>query len=288
MSASVQKVPVQKVSVHGGHSGQYCHHAKNSLEEVVQAYIAAGYSWAGITEHMPPLNDSMRYPDEAESNISTEHLQHQFLRYFAEVRNLQKKYADRIRLFAAFETETYHGSASYVHKLVKATKPDYIVGSVHHVGSIGIDVNRELYEEAKHKAGSTEHLYNQYFDLQYAMLQDLKPAVVGHFDLIRIFDDDYLDTLELPAVWSRIERNLGYIAEQGFILDFNLRGFDKAIEQYPSVAVLKLALQLGIAVVPGDDSHGISSVGRNYERGIDVLRSLGHNCQWPEPMLFEW
>jgi histidinol-phosphatase (PHP family) len=45
---------------------------------------------------------------------------------------------------------------------------------------------------------------------------------------------------------------------------------------------------LGIAVVPGDDSHGVNSVGRNYERGIEVLRSLGHACEWQQPMLFSW
>lgn len=274
--------------MHGGHSGEFCNHARNSLEEVVQAYIASGYRWAGITEHMPPLNDAMRYPDEAEKGLSAKALQEQFQRYFAEVRRLQNKYQHSITLFCAFETETYHGSSSFVRELIESTKPDYIVGSVHHVGGIGIDVNRELYEEAKARAGSLEQLYCQYFDLQMAMMQELKPSVIGHFDLIRIFDDDYLDTLELPAVWSRIERNLGYIAEQGFILDFNLRGFDKAIEQYPSVPVLKLALQLGIAVVPGDDSHGISSVGRNYERGIEVLKGLGHHCRWQQPMLFTW
>jgi histidinol-phosphatase (PHP family) len=279
---------IARVSVHGGHSGQFCLHAKSTLDEVIQAYIAAGYSWVGITEHMPPLNDSVRYPDEAEQGLTAKALQEQFQRYFAEVRRLQLQYADRITLLCAFETETYLGSASYVRELIDSTHPDYIVGSVHHVGGIGIDVDRELYEEAKAKAGSLEHLYCQYFDLQYAMLQELKPSVVGHFDLIRIFDDDYLDTLELPSVWSRIERNLGYIAEQGFIIDFNLRGFDKAIEQYPSVPVLKLALQLGAIVVPGDDSHGVSSVGRNYERGLEVLKALGHNCQWQQPMLFRW
>ncbi len=279
---------IDKVSVHGGHSGQFCLHARSSLEEVVQAYIAAGYRWVGITEHMPPLNDSVRYPDEADAGLTASALQQQFLSYFAEVRRLQQLYADRIQLFCAFETETYHGSASYVRELIETTRPDYIVGSVHHVGGIGIDVDRELYEEARTKAGSLEHLYCQYFDLQLAMLHELKPSVVGHFDLIRIFDDDYLDTLELPAVWSRIERNLAYIAEQGFILDFNLRGFDKAVEQYPSLPVLKLALQLGVSVVPGDDSHGVNSVGRNYKRGIEVLKSLGHHCQWQRPMLFQW
>ena len=55
---------------------------------------------------------------------------------------------------------------------------------------------------------------------------------------------DQTPQIHIPhSSWSRVERNLAYIAEQGFILDFNLRGFDKAIEQYPSLPVLKLALQ---------------------------------------------
>ena len=55
------------VSVHGGHSGQFCGHAKNTLEEIVLAYIDKGYPWVGITEHMPPVADAFVYlaSDEA-------------------------------------------------------------------------------------------------------------------------------------------------------------------------------------------------------------------------------
>ena len=72
---------IARVSVHGGHSGQFCLHAKSTLDEVIQAYIAAGYSWVGITEHMPPLNDSVRYPDEAEQGLTAQALQEQFQAY---------------------------------------------------------------------------------------------------------------------------------------------------------------------------------------------------------------
>ena len=44
---------IQKVSIHGGHSGQYCCHAEDTLEEIVLAYIEHGYTWVGLTEHMP-------------------------------------------------------------------------------------------------------------------------------------------------------------------------------------------------------------------------------------------
>ncbi|MES2624056.1 MAG: histidinol-phosphatase [Pseudomonadota bacterium] len=281
MQRSLQTI--QKVSVHGGHSGQFCLHAKNNLEEVVEAYIAQGFSWVGITEHMPPMTDDHRYPDEAEHGITSDALQKQFARYFTECRALQEKYADRIKLFTAFETETYPGSVSYIQKLMKATKPDYIVGSVHHVGGNSIDVNSQLYEKAKMESGDLEQLYCNYFDAQLTMLGELEPSVVGHFDLIRIFDSNYLETLQLHSVWARVVRNLELIAELDLILDFNLRGFDKTVEQYPSLPVLKKAIELGIAIVPGDDSHGVNSVGRNYDRGVALLAELGHNCQWREP-----
>ena len=118
------------------------------------------------------------------------------------------------------------------------------------------------------------------------MIEALQPAVVGHFDLIRIFDKDYLQTLQQPEVQRRITRNLQLIADLGLIMDFNLRGFDKSAEQYPSLPVLQQALKLGVTVVPGDDSHGVASVGRNWDRGVAILRELGHDCHWREPALF--
>jgi histidinol-phosphatase (PHP family) len=277
-----------KVSVHGGHSGQFCHHAKDTLEDVVRAYVDAGFTWVGITEHMPPLDDSRRYPDEVASAISASSLQQRFTSYFDECRRLQQYFAGRIRLFTAFETETYPGATTYVKQLIEETKPDYIVGSVHHVGGIGIDYSAEHYQQAVQAAGSVEQLYCDYFDDQFCMLEALQPAVVGHFDLIRIFDPNYLDTLQHAAVQQRIARNLELIADLGLIMDFNLRGFDKSIEQYPCLPILQQAFAKGVIIVPGDDSHGVSSVGRNYDRGVTRLVELGHDCHWQQPRLYEY
>ncbi len=273
----------QKVSVHGGHSGQFCNHAKDSLQEVIEAYIAQGFSWVGITEHLPPLSDAERYPDEVEDGLSAAFLQQRFVDYFRHARELQQQYADRIELLIALETETYPGYAAYVQDSIARLRPDYIVGSVHHACGLPIDVNASLYREAVAVAGSVEALYCAYFDAQYGMLQKLQPAVVGHFDLIRIFDPDYLKTLARPAVQKCMQRNLEYIAAQDFIMDFNLRGFDKSTEQYPCMPVLQQALAAGITVVPGDDSHGVSSVGRNYGRGLAILEELGVTGPWRKP-----
>ena len=98
MNKGLEKIlaNTDKVSVHGGHSGQFCQHAQDSLESIIQAYIEQGFKWAGITEHIPPLSDEMRYPDEAEAGLSAEFLQQRFAEYFQLGRELQQKYANQI------------------------------------------------------------------------------------------------------------------------------------------------------------------------------------------------
>lgn len=48
---------------HHSHSGQFCGHAKDDLENVVKAAIAKGFHSFALTEHIPrPLEDF--YPGE--------------------------------------------------------------------------------------------------------------------------------------------------------------------------------------------------------------------------------
>ena len=48
---------------HHSHSGQFCHHAKDTLEEVVQTAIAKKMSVLALTEHMPREKRDL-YPEE--------------------------------------------------------------------------------------------------------------------------------------------------------------------------------------------------------------------------------
>ncbi len=275
----------QLVSVHGGHSGEFCNHAQDSLEEVIQAYIDRGFSWVGITEHMPAVSDQFVYPDEREAGLDASALQCRFDDYFETCRRLKRQYSEQIDILVGFESETYTGSEDYIRAVIDTHKPDYFVGSLHHVDDIEIDSTEEGYRQAADRSGSLENLYCRYFDQQLEMIQRLKPAVVGHLDLIRIFDPNYTMRLNSPAVRERVQRNLSVIKELGMILDLNLAGFDKATgEQYPSRDILSYAIELGIAIVPGDDSHGIETVGRHFEEGVNLLIELGGNLEWQRPV----
>jgi histidinol-phosphatase (PHP family) len=273
------------VSVHGGHSGQFCHHATDTLEEVICAYIDHGFSWVGITEHVPGLNDELLYPDQKEAGLTPAILYDRFAAYIAECRRLQKKYASQLKIFVAMEIETYSGYENFVARLTERFRPEYIVGSVHFVDDMGFDYSREQYFATADAVGGLDALYCRYFDQQYEMIKLLNPAVVGHFDLIRLFDADYRQRLLRPDIARRIRRNLELIRKRDLIMDFNLRSLLKgAQEPYISRSILKQALELGIAVVPGDDSHGLSSIGINMDKGIAILADLGFDTDWKVPV----
>ena len=132
-----------------------------------------------------------------------------------------------------------------------------------------------------------DNLYCRYFDQQFEMIQILKPAVVGHFDLIRIFDDDYASRMTKPAIMEKIRRNLTLIKDLDLIMDYNFRSLLKgANEPYISRPILKIARDMGIAVVPGDDSHSLQSIGINMEIGIARLQKMGFDTNWRQPKVY--
>jgi len=272
------------VSVHGGHSGEFCCHAKDTLEEIIKAYIKKGFSWVGITEHMPFSSDELLYPEEKEAGFDVQEAYRRFADYISKCRKLQKKYSSSIKVYVGFETEMFNGFEPSIKKLIQKFEPDYIVGSLHHVKDMGFDYSKQQYNEIAQAVGGLTALYCEYFDQQYEMIKVLKPEVVGHFDLIRIFDPNYHIQLKNTDVQKRIKRNLKLIKKLNLIIDYNLRALYKgASEPYPSKSILLQALDLGIAVVPGDDSHGVETVGLHVQEGIKILQDLDFDIKWATP-----
>ena len=51
---------------HHSHSGQFCKHAKGTLEEVVQEAIRKGFKVFALTEHVPRYRVKDLYPEEVD------------------------------------------------------------------------------------------------------------------------------------------------------------------------------------------------------------------------------
>jgi histidinol-phosphatase (PHP family) len=103
---------------------------------------------------------------------------------------------------------------------------DFLIGSVHHVNTIPIDFDKELYQKALLSLGpdaTEDMLFEQYLDDQLIMLEEVKPAVVGHFDLIRLMSDDPKRMMSTygERVWAKVLRNLEAVKFYGGLLEMN-------------------------------------------------------------------
>lgn len=149
---------------------------------------------------------------------------------------------------------------------------DYVVGSVHHVGGECVDFSKQDYERIASRFGGLAQMYAAYFDAQFEMMQAIKPEVVGHFDLVRLHDPDYLQTLTHRDVWDRVLRNLEWMAKAGSVLDVNARALLKGQpEPYACAPILDAAARFGVGVAYGDDAHGVADVDCEFARVQELV-----------------
>lgn len=286
---------------HHSHSGQFCGHAIDTLEEVVRNAISKGMTIFCMTEHMPREKIDF-YPEEADVHNEAS-LVKLYDDFYTEARRLQETYKSQITLFVGFEGEWIRPSSRMIiHDLLRKYAVDIFVGSVHHVHTIPIDFDTSMYHQARDAAGGTdEAIFADYFDSQFEMLKTLEPPVVGHFDLIRLKSDDPERSFKTwPAIWKKILRNLRCVIEYGGVLELNSSSLRKGMsEPYPKVEICQVSMvrrstrrrrgaygpafsnlqqefhAMGGRFTLSDDSHGTSQVGLNFARTLQSAREAG-------------
>jgi histidinol-phosphatase (PHP family) len=259
--------PAWKVSLHGGHSGEFCEHARDSLREVLEAAVAAGYHTFGVSEHAPRSQERFLYNTEREKGYDLARLTCEFEAYATAVRQLAAEFEGRLNVLCGFETEVIP-TASFCGEMLGHRQRfsfDYVVGSVHYVDEIPIDGPRADFETALEARGGLEALAIAYYRTVAGMVTALRPEVVGHFDLIRLHagPEARLDT---PPIRRAAEEALEAVRECGSILDVNTAGYRKGLGMpYPAPWLLEMAHRMGIGFCFGDDSHGPAQVGQGIE-----------------------
>lgn len=264
-------------SYHGGHSGEFCGHAKGQLEPVVQRAIEAGFTHYGLSEHCPRYRDQDLYSDEAERGMTPASLLETFRAYIAEAFLLRERYADRIQVLVGFETERLPpGDWLARMRELRALAPfEYVIGSVHDVDGVWVDYKREVTEELAEKVGGRARLQARYFDDVADMVRVLKPEVVGHIDLIRKFEGDGASID--PSAWPHLEAALEAVRDCGAALDVNCGAARRGLSPvYPLPSILERARAMNIGVTLGDDGHGAHDVGAGLESCMRAIANAGY------------
>ena len=260
-----------RVSLHGGHSGEFCEHAAGSLRETIEAAIAMGYQTFGVSEHAPRAEERFVYHTELEKGYDVDRLAREFDEYAAEVSKLAVEYADRITILRGFEAEVVPtaGYRELMPALFRRFGFDYMVGSVHYVNEISIDGPKSDFATSVESCGGLEAFCVKYYETVAEMIAALKPHVVGHLDLVRRNAPPGADLSTAP-IRRAADRALEAAREHGAILDLNTAGWRKQLGgPYPAPWLVQRAAAVGVPFCFGDDSHSPGEVGA----GIDEARA---------------
>ncbi|MDD9965384.1 MAG: histidinol-phosphatase [Myxococcales bacterium] len=262
-------------SYHGGHSGQYCRHAKGKLADVVRTAVERGFTHYGLSEHCPRDRQQDLYPGE--EDLGPSGLLQLFEEYMDEARRLQEVAAGQLNVLVGFETEHLPSDTwlDRMQGLRAELAPDYIVGSVHDVEGTWVDFSPEMTRAAADAAGGFEALHVKYFEAVADLATRLQPQVVGHIDLVRKFDGEHAGFG--PRAMAACERALEATRAVGAVLDVNPGAHRRGLSPiYPLPAILHRARAMGVGVTLGDDGHGPHDVGVGLDACMRAIAEAGY------------
>jgi len=267
--------PAWKVSLHGGHSGEFCDHARGTLRETIEAAVAFGYHTYGVAEHAARTEARFLYPEEIKLGWDIEKVQRDFERYARTVRQLAREYEGRIAILCGFEADCIpaHDYVRLMSRYRGEFQFDYVVASAHYVDEVLIDGHQGGFDRALEMQGGLEPLCVRYYETVAEMATALTPEVFGHVDVIRKLAPGPCDT---PAIRRAAGTALETIREHQCILDVNTGGYRKGHGMpYPAPWLTVLARDMGIPFCFGDDSHGPDQVGADLDHSREYLLAHG-------------
>ncbi|KAI8899266.1 histidinol phosphate phosphatase H [Globomyces pollinis-pini] len=249
------------ISCHS-HSGQYCLHAHGTLDDTIKEAFRKGFVVYGLTEHMPRTRKQDLYPEE--SHLVPNDTSTQFDKFYHHAKQIQMEAPNTTKILVGMEIEWIHDQTfAELTSLQSKYSLDYLVGSIHHVDEVPIDFDLKTFESLEAQLG-IELVYQRYFDAQYDMLVKVKPMVIGHFDLIRMWKPN---TVISSECWKLIERNIQEIVSYGGLVEINSRGLKKNLSTpYPLPDILEIMIRKGVNFTLSDDAHGPNDVGMHYDK----------------------
>ncbi len=266
-----------RVSLHGGHSSDFCDHATSPLHDMLEAAVAFGYRTFGLAEHAPRYTPHYLYAEEVAMGWDVAKIQRDFERYAQAASDLTEAFAGRLEILRGFEAEVVP-SDTYVEKMLGLRRQfafDFMVGSVHWIDDEIFDYGQEAFNRVVANNGGLERFALRYYDTVATMVRALKPDVVGHLDILRKYVRP--EEVATPPICRAAERALQAISDVGSILDVNTSGFRRGLERpFPDGWLLELAFKdYGIGVCFGDDSHSVEQVGAGVPEARDYLLRRG-------------
>ena len=233
-----------------------CNHAKGTLAEYIEAAIAQGTKYFGISDHAP-MDFDPAY-----------RMKFQEMKYYeASIKEAQKTYHDKINILLGYEVDYLKG---HMDTRVLKADIDYLIGSVHFLGTWGFD-NPEFIDEYKNR--DIDSIYREYFGSIEAMANSNHFDIVGHLDLIKVFGFRSNTDVRILA-----KDAIKAIKKANMSVELSAAGYRKPVkEAYPSDELLELIAEADIPITFASDAHHPKQVGFKTKELEAKARTFGYD-----------
>ncbi len=233
-----------------------CNHATGQMHEYVEQAIKNGTLYFGFSEHAP-----MDFDPKYRMQFS------QIREYKKNVQELKQRYKNDINILLAYEVDYLVG---HMDSKVLEANVDYLIGSVHFIDKWGFD-NPEFI--GKYKNRDIDKIWQEYFDTIEDMAKSNLFDIVGHLDLIKVFNF-------LPKKDVRIIANnaLKAIKKADMVIELNMAGLRKPVKEiYPSSSLMEVIKELDIPITFSSDAHKPEQVGMYKAKLLEFAKNHGYD-----------
>ena len=257
--------PVIDTTVDGHVHSRLCHHARGEMEEYVVSAIDRGLNKVVFLEH---LEVGINY---FESTWLTDA---DFDYYHAEGKRLRDKYKETITIGLGVEVGYNPRYLKQIRQKLALHAWDRIGISYHFFETSSRHYNmvsrKQVNIDVLDQVG-VDKVVNVYYQNLLEAVEKLPGQVLCHIDAVLRHHPEVLFTTEH---YTRIDKLLEAVAKKNMVLEINTSGYKTRDEPYPSLAILKRAVNRKIPLVAGSDAHRPEDVGRYFDRLPELMRKL--------------
>lgn len=237
-----------------------CRHAVGEPGEYAQAALAAGLDEIGFSDHAPMPQDDFDDWRMRAADLDA---------YLDKVERARLAFP-QLTIRMGLEFDFIPGYESWIRELTARYPWDYLIGSVHYISpSWAIDNPKQISEWKQH---DPREVWTAYFERLTAAAESGLFDVIGHADLCKKFC--FYPAGDCTPLFRKF---ISAARAAHVAIELNTAGLRKECREiYPSLGLLKLANEAGVAITFGSDAHAPGEVGLNFAEAVALAREAGY------------
>jgi len=235
---------------------------KNTPEEMIERAEELGFVSLGFSSHASQtMNSFWGLRDEQG--------------YIARIRELAAQ-NNRIRIHLGVELDTVAHC--------DREKYDYILGGIHYLyrGEEGYPVDHTAWDTRngaeKLYGGDMMAACEGFFKTVIGMMEEMKPDIVAHYDLMtKCNEDGLLIDEDHPRYQKAATEALESVKAAGVLLEVNTGAMARGYRTrpYPAPFLMKRWREMGGKIILGSDCHRVDLLDYGFDEAVEYARAAG-------------